>query len=68
MKQNHSGTTTNPLREYGRYVSYHQLLEDPLKWVGKRSVRGIVFALYMALLLVLYILYYYHFRPWIENS
>jgi len=56
------------LREYGRYVSHHQLLEDPLKWVGKRSVGGIVFALYMALLLVLYILYYYHFRPWIENS
>ena len=56
------------MTEYERYISHRRLLEDPLKWVGKRSVGGIVFALYMAILLVLYILYYYYFRQWIENS
>jgi len=67
VKRKNRGTITDPYREYERYVARQRALEDPLKWVGKKSVGGIGFAIFMVMPLVLLVTYYYFFRPWIEN-
>jgi predicted Fe-S protein YdhL (DUF1289 family) len=53
--------------EYERSVSYQRLLEDPLKWGGKWIAGKVIYGLYLVILLVLFIVYYYVVRPWLEE-
>jgi len=53
--------------EYERYVSYRRFLKNPLKWVGKWIAGNVMYGLYLVIPLVLFIVYYYVVRPWLEE-
>jgi hypothetical protein len=53
--------------KYERYVSHQRFLENPLKWAGKWIAGTVIYGLYLVILLVLFIVYYYVVRPWLEE-
>ena len=50
--------------EIYRYMALQRFYRDPEKWIGKWMLGKVVYLVYLAIPLVLYIWYYYIFLPW----
>jgi len=51
-------------REIDLYKANQNFFRDPSKWIGKWMLGKVVYLVYLAIPLVLYIWYYYIFLPW----
>lgn len=51
-------------REIDRFFAHQRFYRDPLMWIGKWMLGKVVYLVYLAIPLVLYIWYYYIFLPW----